>query len=89
MLRFGLSLLIYIAVGRWLYGEIGLYAPGLKPLVDSGLEHITIPRSDTWSRKKVGDFISIFSDTFSSKTSSKSTIDSPSHSQSNVEIDSE
>ena len=53
MLRFGLSLLIYISIGRWLYSEVELYAPGLKPLVDNGLEYITIPRSDTWSRQRL------------------------------------
>ena len=53
MLRFGLSLLIYISIGRWLYSEVELYAPRLKPLVDNGLEYITIPRSDTWSRQRL------------------------------------
>ena len=53
MLRFGLSLLIYISIGRWLYSEVELYAPRLRPLIDSGLEYITIPRSDTWSRQNL------------------------------------
>ena len=72
MLRFGLSLLIYISIGRWLYSEVELYAPRLKPLVDSGLEYITIPRSDTWSRQRVATIFQSFGSVFEHLTPGES-----------------
>jgi hypothetical protein len=43
MIRFLLSLLFYIALGRWIYAEALLLLPSSIPYIDSVIERVEIP----------------------------------------------
>lgn len=53
MFRFFLSLIFFVVVGRWVYAEAKLAAPGLIPLIDRGLQVVQIPTHDRWSMQAI------------------------------------
>jgi len=48
MLRFFFSLVFYVLVGQWIYGEARLVAPSVVPLIDKGFKLISLPTHDRW-----------------------------------------
>lgn len=56
MFRFLFSLLFFVVLGKWLYAEVKITAPGVLPIIDRGFEVVQIPTHDRWSIKAVQQF---------------------------------
>jgi molecular chaperone GrpE (heat shock protein) len=50
MTRILFSILLWAAVGRWIYAETQIIAPSLLPVLDSVISITTIPTHDKWSK---------------------------------------
>jgi hypothetical protein len=48
MARLAFSLILYVTLARWLHAELELLTPSLVPVIDSGVDSLSIPTHDKW-----------------------------------------
>ncbi len=62
------TLLFSVAVGRWMYAEIGLIMPGALPALDYVLQATSIPTHDKWPKDSMDQLVTAVSSAITTDT---------------------